>query len=207
MGKVSPVAASEKPAVTSRRAPGRPRSAASHRAVLDAAYEILVEAGLAGFSVEAVAARSGVARTTIYRSWPSRGLLAMESFREAFEAKLEFGRSSSPEDDVRNLVRSLARALGGPAGRLATSVLAEAQADRAVQRQFVEAFSDPLRRRSTEVMRAGVDTGRFRAELDIPKVLDALVGAIYLRLMLGLSLDQEWADGLSATLLHGCLPQ
>ena len=173
--------------------------------MLDAAYAILIETGLGGFSVDAVSARSGVARTTIYRSWPTRGLLAMESFREAFEAQLDFSRSSRPDNDLQGLIRSLARALGGPTGRLAASVLAEAQSDQVVQKQFLEDFSEPLRRRSTEVLRAGVEAGRFRQDLEIPRVLDAMVGAVYLRLLFGLLLDEDWADSLYDTLLHGCL--
>ena len=173
--------------------------------MLDAAYAILMETGLVAFSVEAVAARSGVARTTIYRSWSTRGLLAMESFREAFESQLAFDQSSHPEEDVRKFVRSLASALNGPAGRLAASVLAEGQSDPAVQQQFLKDFSEPLRSRSTEILHAGVEYGIFRRELQIPRVLDAIVGAVYLRLLFGLVLDDEWADGLSSILLCGCL--
>lgn len=172
--------------------------------MLDAAYAILMETGLGGFSMEAVAARSGVARTTVYRSWPTRGLLAMDSFREAFEAQLAFAQSPHPEEDVQGLIRSLARALSGPAGHLAASVLAEAQSDAVVQTQFLQYFSEPLRDHSTKVLRAGIDTGVFRMDLQIPKVLDAIVGAVYLRLLFGLPLSEEWADGLSYTLLHGC---
>ena len=190
---------------TPRRSAGRPRSDASKRAVTSAAYEILVEEGLARFSVEAVARRSGVARTTIYRWWPSKGLLAVESFLEAFQVQLAFETTSSPEKDFRALVRSLARALGGPAGRVAASVMAEAQRDPLVQRQFLEEFSVPLRSRSREVVRAGIDRGRFRRDLDIARVLDAAVGAVYLRLLFGLPLDQAWADAMSKTLLLGCL--
>ena len=128
----------------------------------------------------------------------------MESFREAFEAQLVFMQSRSPETDFADLVRSLTCALGGPAGRLAASVLAEAQSDPSVQHQFLEDFSAPLRQRSTAVLHTGVQAGRFRRDLNIPHLLDAMVGAVYLRLMFGLPLDAEWADGLSATLLRGC---
>ena len=173
--------------------------------MLDAAYAILMETGLGGFSVEAVAARSGVARTTIYRSWPTRGLLAMDSFREAFEAQVAFAQSSYPEKDIRELIRSLARALSGPAGRLAASVLAEAQSDAAVQTQFLQYFSEPLRAQSTAVLRAGVEADVFRRDLQLPRVLDAIVGAVYLRLLFGLPLSEEWANGLSETILKGCV--
>ncbi len=186
------------------RPAGRPRSTAARRAVLDAAYDILVETGLGGFSVDAVATRSGVARTTIYRSWPTRGLLAMESFREAFQNQLDYTLSNCPEDDLRGLVRSLARALSGSAGRLAASVLAEAQSDVTVRQQFRDDFSIPLRVRSTELIANGIKIGHFRSDLNIARLLDALVGAVYIRLMLGLPLAQEWADDLAATLLLGC---
>ena len=71
--------------------------------------------------------------------------------------------------------------------------------------QFLKYFSEPLRGHSTEVIRAGVEAGVFRRDLQIPKVLDAIVGAVYLRLLFGLPLSEEWADGLSYTILHGCL--
>ncbi len=131
----------------------------------------------------------------------------MESFREAFEAQLDLTSSNSPEDDLRGLVRSLTTALGGSAGRLAASVLAEAQSDGSVQQQFLNDFSTPLRVRSTELIEAGMRIGHFRGDLDVVSLLDALVGAIYIRLMLGLPLDRDWADNLTATLLHGCLHQ
>lgn len=189
------------------RSAGRPRSSASRRAVLEAAYALLIEDGLGGFTVEAVATRSGVARTTIYRWWASKGLLAFESFLEAFGAQLEFENTAAPERDVRALIASLARALSGPAGRLAASVMAQAQEDPQVQTQFLEQFSLPLRRHSAGVIGAGVRAGVFRADLDVERLLDAAVGAVYLRLMFGLPLDPAWADALSTTLISGCLPR
>lgn len=204
-GSSPPVDGCQEKPPSIRRAGGRPRSDASRRAVLDAAYAILVETGLTGFTVDAVALRSGVARTTIYRWWPIKGLLAMESFREAFEVQIAFERSGSPENDLHDLIGSLTRALAGPARQLAASVVAEAQSDASVQKQFLDDFSVPLRQRSSELLYAGVETGRFRADLDIPRVLDAIVGAIYLRLLFGQSLDPDWADALSTMLLHGCL--
>ena len=65
------------------RSPGRPRCTVTRKAVLRAAYDLLAEGGLGRFTIESVAARSGVARTTIYRWWPSKGALAMEGFLEA----------------------------------------------------------------------------------------------------------------------------
>ena len=136
----------------------------------------------------------------------SKGLLAFDSFREAFGAQLVFEQTAAPESDVRALVRSLALALGGPAGRLAASVMAQAQDDPEVQKLFLEQFSIPLRLHSAQVIGAGIEAGAFRRDLDVQRLLDAMVGAVYLRLMFGLPLDEAWADALSTTLLGGCLP-
>lgn len=172
---------------------------------MNAAYAILMEEGLGGFSVDAVATRAMVARTTIYRWWPTKGLLAFDSFRTAFGAQLVFERTYMPEQDFRALVRSLARALAGPAGRLAASVMAQAQHDAEAQQLFLEQFSLPLREQSAAVIGAGIAAGAFRPDLDVQRLLDAMVGAVYLRLMFGLPLDDTWADALAATLLGGCL--
>ena len=189
------------------RTAGRPRSGAAREAVLKAAYAILQEAGIGKFSIEAVALRSGVARTTIYRWWPNKSVLAVESFLEEFRPHLAFARSGAADADFRALVASLAAALSGPAGRVAASVVAQAQTDIETQRLFRETFSESLREESSKLLRAGVEQGRFRADLDVERVIDAYVGAIYLRLLLGSSLDLAWAANLSDTLLRGCLPR
>ncbi len=187
------------------RSAGRPRDQAARRAVLDAAYAILVETGLGTFSTEAVALRSGVARTTIYRWWPSKGLLAIESFLEAFRPQLSYAETADAVADFRNFVDSLARTLSGPAGRIASSVVAQAQSDSETRRMFLQTFSEPLRRESSRLLARGIARGDLRADLDAPLVLDATVGAIYLRLLFGQPLDAGWSHALSETVLRGCL--
>src|ERR1051326_8266077 len=61
------------------RKPGRPRSAQADQAILSAALEELAEVGFEALSIEAVAARAGVGKTTIYRRWPSKMELALEA--------------------------------------------------------------------------------------------------------------------------------
>jgi len=63
------------------RKPGRPRSAQAHKAIIDATMELLAEEGFQGLSIEAVAARAGVGKTTIYRRWPSKDELVMDALR------------------------------------------------------------------------------------------------------------------------------
>lgn len=184
---------------------GRPRSEDAQRAVLDAAYGILVERGLAKFSVDAVSTRSGVARTTIARWWPTKGLLAMESFLDVFRGQLVYAVTSDPIADFRQLLDSLARVLSGPVGIVAASVVAQAQSDIETRRVFLDAFSSPLRKQSSSILQRGITEGVLREDLDIAVVLDASVGAVYMRLLLGQPIDAIWSSALSDTVVKGCL--
>jgi AcrR family transcriptional regulator len=195
------------PEKTQNHAPriaGRPRDAALHQAILDAAYAILVETGLKHFSIEAVATRAGVARTTVYRWWPDKTVLMNESFLRAFQPSVSFTRTDSPRDDFRALLASLAKTLSGPNGRIAASVVAQAQSEPRTQQLFLKNFSQPLRRHSAALLRAGIRQQQFRADLKVARVLDAAVGAVYLRLLFGQSMEPAWARELADTLLAGC---
>src|SRR5262245_62724442 len=91
------------------RTPGRPRSAASRSAILKAAYQILREAGFAGFTVEGVAARAGAGKATIYRWWQTKGTLAIEAFLVALTPRLNVaGSSGSAIADLRAQVHHAA---------------------------------------------------------------------------------------------------
>jgi AcrR family transcriptional regulator len=63
----------------SRSATSDPRAQRSRQTVLAAAFGLLEESGVAGFSVDEVARRSGVAKTTIYRHWPTRAALVLDA--------------------------------------------------------------------------------------------------------------------------------
>ena len=65
------------------RPPGRPRSERAARAIIDATIDLLAEeGGVAGVSIEAVAARAGVGKTTIYRRWPNKEALIIDALAE-----------------------------------------------------------------------------------------------------------------------------
>ena len=63
----------------------RPRSEEARRKALAAATDLIVERGVANLTIEEVAARSGVAKTTIYRHWPERASLIIDTVRATFE--------------------------------------------------------------------------------------------------------------------------
>src|SRR2546429_9224383 len=86
----------------SKRRPGG-RSARVRQAVLDAAFAELGEKGYGGLSIEAVALRSGVAKTTVYRRWPTRDELvadALDSRRDRYEPAPDTGASRGDQKEV-----------------------------------------------------------------------------------------------------------
>lgn len=187
------------------RAPGRPRSDATRKAVLLAAYDLLGEGGLGRFTIEGVATRSGVARTTIYRWWPTKGALAMEGFLEAMAADLALPPTASVFADIQALLRSFARLLRGKAGRIIRGIIAEGQSDAETIDAFMTGFVTPRRAEVRAIMERGMAAGELPADLDVEMVAYDLFGPLYLRMLLNEGLDDAWVDRLSKFVLTGCL--
>jgi len=187
------------------RAPGRPRCEVTHKAVLRAAYDLLGEAGLARFTIEGVAARSGVARTTIYRWWPSKGALAMEGFLEATAPDLALPPTASAAADMQALLRLVARLLRGKAGRIIRGIIAEGQSDPETINAFMAGYITPRRTEVRAILARGIASGELRDNLDVEVVLASLFGPLHLRMLLNEGLDDAWVDRLSNFVLAGCL--
>jgi AcrR family transcriptional regulator len=187
------------------RTPGRKRSDATRKAVLLAAYDLLAEGGLGRFTIEAVAARSGVARTTIYRWWPSKGALAMEGFLEATAADLLLPPSQSVVADIQAMLRLFGRLVRGKAGRIIRCIIAEGQSDSETIDAFMAGFVTPRRAEIRAIVERGIAAGELRADLDIEMFLYSLFGPLYLRMLLNEGLDDAWVDRMSGFVLAGCL--
>jgi AcrR family transcriptional regulator len=187
------------------RLPGRPRCDATHKAVLRAAYDLLGEAGLARFTIEGVAARSGVARTTIYRWWPSKGALAMEGFLDTTAPELAVPSSASVVADMQALLRLVGRLLRGKAGLIIRGIIAEGQSDPETINAFMAGFVTPRRTEVRAILARGIASGELRGNLDVEMVLASLFGPLHLRLLLNENVDDAWIDRLSNFVLAGCM--
>src|SRR5690348_16144333 len=109
---------------------GRPRSQEADRAILTATVELLAERGLAAMSIEEVAARAGVGKTTIYRRWPSKGLLALDAFVSSFRAEQPQPDTGTLRGDRLSALHAWVRVVTQTAtGPMLTGLIAEAQHD------------------------------------------------------------------------------
>lgn len=190
------------PAVRARI--GRPRNEAARAAILKSANDILEEKGIAGFTIEAVAARAGVAKTTIYRWWPSKGALAMAGFLAETAPKISYPNSGSTLTDLISQLRRVAAVYGGKTGRVLAAILAEGQRDPNTMAAFVEGYARPRREEAKAILRAGVERGELRAEIDLEVTLDALYGPIYYRMLVPLApLNPEWVETMATHVFFG----
>ena len=79
---------------------GRPRSEEADRAIEAAAVELLVEVGFAGMSIEAIAARAGVGKATIYRRWPAKEDLVVQAVTRRCAEEVVIPDTGSLRDDL-----------------------------------------------------------------------------------------------------------
>jgi AcrR family transcriptional regulator len=165
---------------------GRPRSQEADRAILNATVELLADRGLAAMSIEEVAARAGVGKTTIYRRWPSKGLLALDAFVTSFREEQPLPDTGTLRGDLLSALTAWVRAVTQtPMGTMLTSLIAEAQHDPELRGAWRDRVIEPLRRQHRIMLERAVARGEIPESVDAEVVLDLFFGAAEHRLLLG----------------------
>ena len=187
-----------------------PKGRAPHRrdenariAVLHAADDLLVERGFGGVTVEGIAARAGVAKQTIYRWWPSKVDILLDTLIDDASRQLAIPETASAVENARRYLRNLARFLSrDPAGQVLLALIGEAQHDHAMAATFRQRYLDPQRDAEREMLRRGITSGELAADLEVDAALDALLGPIFYRALTGAKIPQPFLDGLIADVLQ-----
>lgn len=178
-----------------------PRAVRSRGRLVEATQDLLAERGFAALTVEAVAERAGVARTTVYRNFGSLPDLVAAAL-DALSLPPAPPDSGDVMADTIQVLGGLAEALRHSAwGRLVPALLHAADHDEGlaeVQRRFVQRRREGL----LSVLRQGVREGRLRADVDVDLLCDALAGALYYRRLVT---RQAWGAGAVAALAQQVL--
>jgi AcrR family transcriptional regulator len=154
-------------------------------------------------TVEGIAARAGVAKQTIYRWWPSKVDILLDTLIEDADRQLPVPTSGPVLDGLRRYLRAFARFLAKEdAGRVLLALLGEAQHDPAVAATFHERYLDPRRAAERALLRRGIDAGELPSGLDVDTTLDALIGPLTYRALTGARLTPAFADGLLTAALE-----
>ncbi|HEY3478258.1 MAG TPA: TetR/AcrR family transcriptional regulator, partial [Streptomyces sp.] len=134
------------PAPQPRRAhSGSRRDEAARLAVLHAADDLLVEHGFGALTIEAIARRAGVAKQTIYRWWPSKVEILLDTLIEDTEKRLPVPEKPTAEG-IRTYLRAFARFVTrDPAGKVLLALIAEAQHNPGTAESFHTRYLGPRR--------------------------------------------------------------
>lgn len=175
-----------------RRLRGRPRSREADEAIAAQALALLGERGLEGVTIDAVARRAGVARTTVYRRYRNR--------RDLLEAALAYTREApapAPEADIRTaleLVLSRFRfGVEHVIGHAAAAMLLTESPDSPLVGEFRSRVIEPGRKLLRGVLQRGVENGELRADLDLELASDFLIGSYYARWLARGEIPADWA--------------
>jgi AcrR family transcriptional regulator len=178
------------------RAPHR-RDENARLAVLHSADDLLVERGFNGVTIEGIAARAGVAKQTIYRWWPSKVDILLDTLIDDAAGQLAIPGTGPAIEAARRYLRALARFLTEePAGKVLLALIGEAQHDAAMAETFRHRYLDPRREAERAMLQRGVASGELPAGLDVDAALDALCGPVFYRALTGAPIPHAFIDGL-----------
>lgn len=166
------------PLLAARKRPGRPRSADCDQAILAAATAELIEHGYFGLSIESVAARAGVAKTTIYRRWPGKDELVLAAISQV-KGPLPRPPGVSVRADLLHILEGMRlRWLDSDHGKLMQRLAADGLARPDIYRQFREQVVAPRQQVVFDVLRRGAERGEIRADYDEAWINEMLVSPL-----------------------------
>jgi AcrR family transcriptional regulator len=191
---------------------GRPRDLRARDAILQAARELLDAQGPAGVTMEAVAARAGVGKPTVYRWWPDRHAVAMAALMAAETPEGEAAtplarRPRSPLQALQQQLLAVAQTLSSRTGRNVTAMIAAADPDTQVAKAFRHQFVLARRAEGRDWLLQAVQHGEVRGDLDVDVALDLIYGALFFRVLLGHApVDAAFARQLVREFTRGLQP-
>ncbi|GAB2663189.1 TetR/AcrR family transcriptional regulator [Gordonia jinhuaensis] len=166
----------------SARGRGRPRSEQARTAILAATAEVLADSEPGAVTIEAIATRAGVSKTTIYKWWPTRVELILDSLATTTHQTRQITPGLSTHDALVEHLQRLIDLLSDPAtGGHVVALTAEALRSPSAAAALAEKWIGPRRETGAQIMRDGIARGDLRSDLDIDLALDELFAPSYYR--------------------------
>ena len=189
------------------RPPGRPRSAAVHEAILRATIAVIREVGYDALTIEAVAARAGAGKATVYRRWSCKEELVAAAIEQVMRS-IPVPDTGSLQGDLDLLVGEMIELYQEPASARMLSGLVSAMAR---SRRIADAVRRGFLATRRSALRQALERGRRRGELrrgaDLELAIDMLSGPLlYRQLVTGGRLDRRVARQVVAITLAGLAP-
>lgn len=185
---------------------GRPQSEEAQRRVLQAAHEILMTEGFGRLTIEAVAARSGVGKPTIYRSWANAQELAMAALLVTSPTETQV-EGATAQAALGAQMRALVTAFATTRGRQITMALAAADPES----EFTKAFRNQVilssRAAGRDILEQAAARGEIAPPPDLEALLDMIYGPVFFRLLVGHQrVSPEFGDTIVSIALRAVAP-
>lgn len=185
---------------------GRPRSQEARASVIAAAVALLEEGGLPSVTIEAVSARSGVGKPTIYRYWPNRLAVAIDAFAARMADEVPAADLGDARSDLTEQVRRVAAFYSTHAGTVLSQLLGATATDAAAAEQLRVRFLANRWAETTLMWERAAARGEVRAGIPAQVAVDALFSPIVYRLLVGHApIDPESATAIADAVLGGLL--
>ena len=166
-----------------RAGAGRPRDEDADGAILGAALDLLEKHGYGGLSIDAVANAAGVAKTTIYRRWPSKPALLAAAAWPLYARLVESPDTGSVRGDLLLLIERSRQVMMGRAGRILQILVRES----ATHQELQEPVQAALYKRCNlyfQALNRGIARGELRADIDQGLATDMLLGPLWCRTLI-----------------------
>ncbi|MEM7679429.1 MAG: TetR/AcrR family transcriptional regulator [Pseudomonadota bacterium] len=162
---------------------GRPRSEKSRNAILKATNSLLLHKSVQELSIEAIAKKAKVGKTTIYRWWPNKTAVVMDALitQPGMQAPMPVPKNNT--EAIVMQLEKLIRIMQSKSGETIAQLFSEAQADETSHEIFENSFLSPLIDAIEFSLEQGQKDKEFRTQLDTKTAVDILCGPIFFRLM------------------------
>ena len=186
------------------RVRGRPRSGTTHRKILLATRDLLMERTFAELRIEHVAARAGVSKAAIYRRWPSKEALAQELLAELAGPHIAVPDTGDTRQELLACVLNPMRAVTDtPFGPVIRALLSQIATNPTLGDPFRATVVQARRDEIARVIERGKARGDLRHDADPGIATELLVGPVYFRVMFGGELTRAFAERVVDGVLLG----
>ena len=171
------------PKTEKKQSKGRPRSEKSRKNILKATNSLLLHMSVQELSIEAIAKKAKVGKTTIYRWWPNKAAVVMDALisQPGLAAPLPTPKNNA--EAITLQLEKLIRMLDSNNGDTIAQLFSESQASDEARNIFTSNFLSPLVDALQYSLEQGIEEKEFRSSLDIKTAVDMLCGPIFFRLM------------------------
>lgn len=176
---------------------GRPRSEKSTKAILDSCYKLLLTSSVRDVSIEGIARKAKVGKTTIYRWWPSKVAVILDMLNQQLGDMPQAANIDTYAEAVSKFLERFLRLVKGKNGKILIETLAEAQADADSLTLFYERFMLQHEQMLAGLIDRGKKAGEFRQSIETAMAVDMIIGAVVYRLQSGAdTLDSDFVSEL-----------